>query len=372
VDDARALSRKIGNLVAAAVVLSVAKLLVRWWWRVMRSKASLLLLLCALLALSGCQDDSEAARSTSDTGRQPATQTATGPVDGVECQNPSPAKELAEGSGPPMEVRGEAEGAELWALVFGNLPLRADKRVKIVWRMTGSGPLKLGAEGPDGERIRPAEEPQEHAGSTWHRPGEEWGSVFVFPKAGCWTVRATRGPMRGEVRFWVRAAARSSADVEREAQSYPQAPPPKELPANFKQEHPGSPKRECVYVNPLLDELGRDGAIRSGQVVAGPFGHFVRGWNPYIENKLWVAPLHTSRMPGATIERVPLDGQREVSAVRYEQVAWGAEDALRGSREARSTRFYPGGLRLPEAGRWRLVVTSGPDWGCFELTLSEG
>jgi hypothetical protein len=338
----------------------------------MKSKALLLLVFCALLALSGCEDDREAAKPASGAGRQPPVQAASGSAGGVECQNPYPANELDEGSGPPVEVRGEAEGAELWALVSRGLPLRAEERVKIVWRMTGSGPLKLVAEGPGGERVRPAEEPQKHAGSTWQRPGEEWGSIFVFPEAGCWTVRATRVSTSGEVRFMVRAADKSSADVEREAQSYPQAPPPKELPANFEQEHPGSSERECVYVNPLLDEVGRDGAIRSGQIVAGPFGHFVRGWNPYIENKLWIAPLHTGGMPGATIQRVPLDGQRGMSAVRYEQVAWTAEAASQESAEARSTRFYPGGLKLPEAGRWRLVVTSGPDWGCFELTLSEG
>ena len=166
-----------------------------------------------------------------------------------------------------------------------------------------------------------------------------------------------------------RTATTGPAEVGREAQRHPQAPPPKELPANFEQGHPGSPKRECVHVNPLLDELGRDGAIRSGQIVAGPFQHFVRGWNPYIENKLWFAPLHTSSMPGATIERVPLDGQREVSAVGYEDAAWGAEEAPPNSDKARSTSFYPGGLRLPEPGRWRLAVTSGPDWGCFEVEV---
>ena len=168
------------------------------------------------------------------------------------------------------------------------------------------------------------------------------------------------------------AAARTAtgpAHVEREAQRHPQAPPPRELPANFEQEHPGSPERECVSVNPLLDELGRDGAIRSGQIVAGPFQHFVRGWNPYIENKLWVAPLHTSKMPGAIIERVPLDGQPTVAAVGYEDMAWFAEEAPPNSDEARSTSFYPGGLRLPEPGRWRLAVTSGPDWGCFEVEV---
>lgn len=29
--------------------------------------------------------------------------------------------------------------------------------------------------------------------------------------------------------------------------------------------------------------------------------------------------------------------------------------------------FYPGELRLPSAGRWRLTVEIGRDTGCFEF-----
>lgn len=160
-----------------------------------------------------------------------------------------------------------------------------------------------------------------------------------------------------------------AVDAGRTARKPPEAEPPETLPATFVEEPPGTAERECVRVNRLLGETVRNGAVRSGEIVAGPFQHFVRGWHPRIENKLWVAPLHTSRMPGATIERIPLDGQPSVAAVGYEDVAWFAEEAPPNSDKARSTSFYPGGLRLPEPGRWRLVVTSGPDWGCFEVEV---
>ena len=29
-------------------------------------------------------------------------------------------------------------------------------------------------------------------GSNWNRPGEEWGSSFVFAEPGCWQIRASR------------------------------------------------------------------------------------------------------------------------------------------------------------------------------------
>lgn len=34
--------------------------------------------------------------------------------------------------------------------------------------------------------------------------------------------------------------------------------------------------------------------------------------------------------------------------------------------------FYPGTVRLPEQGAWRITVTIGPDTGCFLVDTATG
>lgn len=41
------------------------------------------------------------------------------------------------------------------------------------------------------------------AGFDWRRPGREWGSRLVFPRAGVWTVRVRVGERTGSVRVRV-------------------------------------------------------------------------------------------------------------------------------------------------------------------------
>jgi hypothetical protein len=149
----------------------------------------------------------------------------------------------------------------------------------------------------------------------------------------------------------------SSRDVEIRAGSYPKAPPPREAPSIFTRDVPGTSGRTCVNVNRNLDAMGRDGALRSGEFVAGPFGSYTIHWTPYNEGKLWWAPLHTDRMPGVRVEAILLDEPSVRRSYEFSTVGF-TEDA-----------FYPSGTLLPKSGTWRLFVTSGPDWGCFELTL---
>lgn len=110
------------------------------------------------------------------------------------CRPPSPARQEVHG---PMEVRGTASGVELWALILGSFPVGAQQNVKIVWRMTGSGSFQLFARHIDGTRLESPLQP--HTGSTWNRPGDEWGSAFNFPKPGCWQLHASRGTASGDV-----------------------------------------------------------------------------------------------------------------------------------------------------------------------------
>jgi hypothetical protein len=85
------------------------------------------------------------------------------------------------------------------ALPFAPVPLPVGKEVKIVWRMTGSGPLRITATRSDGMSARRTFGPEEHTGSNWNRPGDEWGTGFVFPEAGCWDLHLARTLGSGDV-----------------------------------------------------------------------------------------------------------------------------------------------------------------------------
>ncbi|MEU1384712.1 MULTISPECIES: hypothetical protein [unclassified Nonomuraea] len=95
--------------------------------------------------------------------------------------------------------------AEVWGLLFvSGLPLHRKETTKIVWRMTGEGPLTVRASLPDGTAARLAWGPEEHGGSSWHRPGDEWGTGLVFPKPGCWKIELSR--THGKGHLWLPVA----------------------------------------------------------------------------------------------------------------------------------------------------------------------
>ncbi|MCW2749900.1 MAG: hypothetical protein JWR83_1010 [Aeromicrobium sp.] len=60
--------------------------------------------------------------------------------------------------------------------------------IKFVWRMPGEG-FAVRAIGPDGTVRAPSWGPEEHGGSTFHRPGNEWGTGLKFTRPGCWEIR---------------------------------------------------------------------------------------------------------------------------------------------------------------------------------------
>ena len=116
------------------------------------------------------------------------------PPGGDGCAPPSPANATS------REARGTSETAELWALILEGtfaepqsavLSKATGRRIKIVWRMTGSGDPAFTLIGPDGSRAGvPHSGPH---GSNWQRPGDEWGSSFTFPQPGCWRIHVERG-----------------------------------------------------------------------------------------------------------------------------------------------------------------------------------
>lgn len=69
--------------------------------------------------------------------------------------------------------------------------------LKWIWRMTGSGPLRIFAIAPSGMHVNPVWGPSRHTGSNWVHPGGEWGTGWFFWERGCWRIHATRGTQTG-------------------------------------------------------------------------------------------------------------------------------------------------------------------------------
>jgi hypothetical protein len=89
------------------------------------------------------------------------------------------------------EMQGVGHDATLFGLFFSPRAV-AGQPIKVVWRMTGDGDLAMRATGPGGRKLRPAWGSEAHSASSYHRPGDEWGTGWTFPSAGCWTIEATR------------------------------------------------------------------------------------------------------------------------------------------------------------------------------------
>jgi hypothetical protein len=110
-------------------------------------------------------------------------------------------------SGRSNEVHGTSVRGQLWGLALGpgHIPPRSGDELKIVWRMTGTGPLHVTVTSPNGRRQPLVFGPEAHAVSSYHRPGDEWGTGFRFSAPGCWHIRLTRNATSGDVWLNVRA-----------------------------------------------------------------------------------------------------------------------------------------------------------------------
>jgi hypothetical protein len=155
-----------------------------WMW---------LLALASALTVAAChatpQTTSPAPSHRSLGSGQPSASGSPVPVTTSTC----PPNAQLGGSDALPERQGAGDGATLWALFFPTQPvLTAGQEIKVVWRMTGSGDFSISAAGPDGAVVKPAWGPEPHSSSTWTRPGDEWGTGWIFPAAGCWTIRAKR------------------------------------------------------------------------------------------------------------------------------------------------------------------------------------
>lgn len=142
----------------------------------------------------GCTDTTGSPPATSyDVGslESPVSLASTSPSDATgDCVTET---QPAAGQPNGLEAQLLPDGLSGWALLFaGEPPWPQDERAKVVWRLDGEGELSAVAIGPSGERVEP-DDLTPHGGSNWERPGEEWGSVWSFPRSGCWELRVTRG-----------------------------------------------------------------------------------------------------------------------------------------------------------------------------------
>ncbi len=151
---------------------------------------------CSLNSSPSSHPLSHAQPKVSPTAHQPGMPSFTPPT---QCQPATPVANSPVGP----EAHGRATHAQLWALIMASerIPVKVEAKqgVKIVWRMTGSGDFHIAAYSPSGGQIAPDWGPDEHGGSNWARPGDEWGVGFTFPTPGCWDIHVTRDNAAGDV-----------------------------------------------------------------------------------------------------------------------------------------------------------------------------
>jgi len=104
------------------------------------------------------------------------------------------------------EIQGDMKSdGEVWALLFFETA-QANEDEKIVWRITGEGDeFDAQVQSEDGLIFTPIWK-EYHGGSSWQRPGHEWGTGFNFPAPGCWTITVTRGETTGTISLDVLAS----------------------------------------------------------------------------------------------------------------------------------------------------------------------
>lgn len=124
--------------------------------------------------------------------------------DGRDTSMVCPGSELDEADGALAAVT--ERGGEIWALPFARYPAPVNEHYKIAFRVVGDGSLFLTAISPDGTTHSPVQGPTRHTGSNWDRPGDEWGSFFLFDQPGCWSIEVERGKTAGSVHILVSAS----------------------------------------------------------------------------------------------------------------------------------------------------------------------
>jgi hypothetical protein len=162
-----------------------------------------LLLMCVVSIAAACTTSGAASHPAEPATEHTAMPEATPSGHALGAPGCRPASPVTVFNGVLPQVEGTGHDATLWGLLMfpHPLPARVGDQEKIVWRMTGTGwSLTLEAIGPDGKHHPLAWGPAAHLpGSTWDKPGDEWGAGYVFTAPGCWDLRAIRGHATADV-----------------------------------------------------------------------------------------------------------------------------------------------------------------------------
>lgn len=120
--------------------------------------------------------------------------------------------------------------------------------------------------------------------------------------------------------------------------------------------NPSGTDTDCV-------EAANTDIAADGEISAGPFDLSQQNhWGDAGGTKLWVATSVDQAPTTATIAIEQVTGDDPVRTTKQTR----GTDQI--AQTGKSGLFYPGVIRLPKPGSWRLIVTIGADTGCFLVT----
>ncbi|SRR5713226_1546467 len=166
-------------------------------------RLSVALPLVLLLTLVACDASSSAARGNTSS---PSALTGgyLGSLGNPGCAPAAPFHGWKTLDGLP-EAGVDSKRGSFWALFFNPVPPPSGKEIKVVWRMTGSGEFAFRVSDAAGATVPLVWGPESHSGSNWDRPGDEVGTGFSFPHAGCWEIHVARSDSQGDL--WLEVTA---------------------------------------------------------------------------------------------------------------------------------------------------------------------
>lgn len=126
----------------------------------------------------------------------------------------------------------------------------------------------------------------------------------------------------------------------------------------------GSEERKCVEVRGM-------GPVRSGEFIIGGELGGRPAILPRVPAKIWWAPLHN----GERMDSLIIVGERLSSPMQMRLALGTVAFVMSPGQSIPPTDreyFFPSGTVIPDWGRWLLVASSGPNWGCFIVTSGRG